>query len=443
MKIFIFNLIGILLLIGILSAIIHEGSKKFEYVFNLSKILTVLSIVYNNHNLEILDGFQNSGEPFGIPSGYKNMLKLVKNKNSCIEGYKVCGILDTYGNVLCIDEYLDCPINNVKADHINKTNVKYSDYNVIDLPHLSTNYKLFYKIDKNNKNENAIVSMVKTKEEPKYITINNFVLDSDAFEKYFGNKDLLKSIANIFGYSEEKKKEEIKNNEDEMIKVIEIFQMLTENDWKINLAFKAAKLFFDLMLYDYNKQVKKFEEFIKQKIEEFEDKNIDKYYISIGDNLYIKNYIGFKSEKDLNTFMKFDYNIYKKVFPNFIAFIFSIISIIFLCMFIIYIVVIIIIWEDQFKEDGHIIFYLIIIFLYYLIAIGFFIYSIVIYVKVNNNKTLNELKSVESDEFINNFINEFVSDVKKSNLIISTISITGACLIINIIPLTYIMLKKI
>ena len=47
------------------------------------------------------------------------MLKLVKNKSGCIENYRPCGILDTYGNVLCIEEIAPCPINKMRVAHMN------------------------------------------------------------------------------------------------------------------------------------------------------------------------------------------------------------------------------------------------------------------------------------------------------------------------------------
>ena len=37
--------------------------------------------------------------------------KKVITKDGCAEGYRQCGILDTIGNILCIDETYDCPIN--------------------------------------------------------------------------------------------------------------------------------------------------------------------------------------------------------------------------------------------------------------------------------------------------------------------------------------------
>ena len=81
----------------------------------LFHLLHSLSIILNNHYSEILNGFTNSGAQMTVPNTYRNLLKLVENKNECKTGYKPCGILDTYGNVLCIDELLNCPLNKLKV----------------------------------------------------------------------------------------------------------------------------------------------------------------------------------------------------------------------------------------------------------------------------------------------------------------------------------------
>ena len=94
----IFTLFSYLLLLGILSAIFNERSsdkKLFEFVYYMSKILTIKTIIINNHCSELLDNFDTSGKPITLPDTYRNYLKLVKNKNNCIENYRPCGILDT------------------------------------------------------------------------------------------------------------------------------------------------------------------------------------------------------------------------------------------------------------------------------------------------------------------------------------------------------------
>ena len=42
-------------------------------------------------------------------------------KTGCGLNYKQCGILDTVGNILCIEDYLECPINKMKVDYYIKT----------------------------------------------------------------------------------------------------------------------------------------------------------------------------------------------------------------------------------------------------------------------------------------------------------------------------------
>ena len=58
------------------------------------------SVILDNHYTEILDSFTYSGQPTTLSTSYRSLLKLVKNKNGCINNYKPCEILDTYGNVL-------------------------------------------------------------------------------------------------------------------------------------------------------------------------------------------------------------------------------------------------------------------------------------------------------------------------------------------------------
>ena len=61
------------------------------------------------------------------------------------------------------------------------------------------------------------------------------------------------------------------------------------------------------------------------------------------------------------------------------------------------------------------------IILYSLIFFGFFIYFLVLYVKVYKNKVFSNIKSIQSDDFITNFIKEFLSPIKKKGFILSYI----------------------
>ena len=200
----ILRLISGISLLVLLSVIFHHSNSetyKFEYIYYMSKILTIKSIILNNHYSEVLDTFSN-GQPIGLSSGYKNYLKLVKNKNGCISNYKPCGILDTYGNALCIDEYIPCPINKVKVDHIDKS-IYFPGYNSVSLSDIPYNYKLYYSNEFTD--GNAVVSLIKTKDYPKYITTSNFIQDSEAFEEIFGDVEFLKKIGSVFGVEEDNK----------------------------------------------------------------------------------------------------------------------------------------------------------------------------------------------------------------------------------------------
>ena len=165
-------LVSIALLIFILSVIANKNcfseNKKFEYIYYFSKIMTINSIVSNNHNSEIIYDFSSSGEAFGLTSNYKNFLKLT-NKEGCIENYKPCGILDTIGHKLCIDETLDCPINSMKVDSIQRTD-NYLDENYLYAPlsNITINYRFFYSNIYPERNVRIII--IETKDEPKYLS---------------------------------------------------------------------------------------------------------------------------------------------------------------------------------------------------------------------------------------------------------------------------------
>ncbi len=56
---------------------------------------------------------------------------------------------------------------------------------------------------------------------------------------------------------------------------------------------------------------------------------------------------------------------------------------------------------------------------------------------VNKNKTLDELKSIKSDQFINGMIDDFVSECQKSTLVIISMSLLGLSIIINLVSMIF------
>ena len=423
----ILGLISYLLLIGILGAVYHVKSTeddKFNFIYDMSKILTVKSIVINNHYSELLESYSNTGEPVTLVSSYRNYLKLVKNKNSCVTGYKSCGILDTYGNVLCIDELYPCPVNKMKVAHSTVAgNYLDNGYGTAPLNELSANYQFFYS---NNFNEgNAVATIIKTKDEPKFIRLNNFVLDSELYEDIFGDEDLLKDIADILGVGEEETSEgEIADSVIKIFEVInEVEEVISEFDWKL----KGAKLLVKVLLREYDERVERFQNFVKEKIEILDEKNNDIYYEHIGDNFYAKNYIGFKNVQDIDKFLRFDYEIYKKIFPHFEAVIAALVVLILLSIFLF---ALIFIYFATHREKFHYILYIFVTIIFIIPALGFFIYALVTYFKVNKSKTLDDLNSIESDAFIKEMINDFINECQKGTLVLSTIGVISSSIIL-------------
>ena len=441
----IISLILLLIILSIVYSTRNSENDKFNYVYYMSKIITIKKIILENHNSEILDDFSPTGEPLALSIGYKNLLKLVKNKNGCISGYRPCGILDTYGNVLCIDEFVDCPVNKIKADHLNKENQYLSkNYKSITLSKMSNNYKIFYSNE--NTEGNVVVLIIQTKGDPKYITKSNFVLDSEAYEEVFGDGELLKQIADVFGVNEdEEKKYEEEDDEDQVTK---LFQKLIGDDdedddgdddidliGEAELYIKGAKLLITVLNHQYNKMIEKFEKFVEEKLEILDDENNDLFFNHIGDTFYSKNYIGFKSVEDINKFIKFDFSIYKNAFPSFQSIAYCLAGIILICFLILLFLCCLLLGTNYNYLLSNKLSLLFFSAIFYAIDLGFFIYALVAYSKVNKNKNLGELESIKSDEFINGIIEEFVNECRKNGLIISTIVITIISLIIDIIAM--------
>ena len=323
---------------------------------------------------------------------------------------------------------------NVAEEYLN------SNYKTVPLTNVSKNYQFFYS------NEfydgNAVAVIIKTKDEPKYISLNNFILDSETYENIFGNDEFLKDIADFLGIEEEDKN--TKNENDVTDDVIKIFQEVSElaDVSEVGMILKGAKLLVKLLLTNYNERVERFEKFVKEKIEILDEKNNDIFFQHLGDNFYSKNYIGFKSVKDIDKFMRFDFNIYKKIFPTFNGSICALIGLIYIAIILVsmFVYFLTLIKDNDFDFNPWVI--LFIDGFYYIPALGFFIYSLSTYFKVNKSKTLDDLKSIQSDEFINSFINDFINDCQKSTLVLCTIFITLASIILNALSLIFFKILK-
>ena len=152
---------------------------------------------------------------------YRILLKLINN-NGCQENFRLCDILDTIGNVLCIDDFLDCPINKMKVDSNEKTEFYLnSNYSTTKLSNISSNYNFFYS--KDFKNWKAKVSIIKIEEvESKYMTLENFIIDYETYKYHFNNLQKKEESSTLFG-NNNYKNDDITEVKETIIKIIKLF----------------------------------------------------------------------------------------------------------------------------------------------------------------------------------------------------------------------------
>lgn len=276
--------------------VVANRVSKEEFVFYLSKIATMKNIVKINHNSKIFDHFNSDGELEGITTKYNRLLELT-TKDGCKEGYKKCGVLDTIGNTLCIDNNFGCPINRLTVDLVaNRGKHNFKGMKEIYNENLIYNYKFYYSNE--SLDGNSIVSLLYTEEEPKYITSNNFIVDLAAY------KD---------NYDEDLNNNNNNKNDNGMEFGENLINIIVSDNY-LESILKASYTLYNLIT-DADNDKEKFKEYVEEQLET-EENDIDKYYINVGENAYIKNYIGFKSLDDINRFFNFDYNIYKYNYPT-------------------------------------------------------------------------------------------------------------------------------
>ena len=78
---------------------------------NISPLLSITSELENNT----------------LPISYSDLLK-TSSKNNCKNGFKQCGILDSAKNILCIEESLPCPINEIELVNKEDKMFTYQNY---------------------------------------------------------------------------------------------------------------------------------------------------------------------------------------------------------------------------------------------------------------------------------------------------------------------------
>ena len=392
---FLFSYILIFVMLLVIMIIRYSRHYQFEYVWFCSKIKTVVNLVkITSYNYQVFNTISPSGQISGLSTNYYDLLKL-NTDVGCKYNYRPCGYLDTLKNFLCIDRNYPCPINNLVADYSSKSNSYLNDgYQIAsNMSYLSYNYYLYYSNTQSY--GNAVIMLAKNINRPLYIDYYNFYLDIDAFNEVFKNIQIVKKDAI------DKGRRILDDSDEALEEVVELALGIVER--------VAGNLIEILAIYAENKKLGKFLDYIIKKIEK-DDDNIDIYFRYIGDNYYTKNYIGFQSVSDLENFLNMDFDIYKSAFPDKICGIFAILCFIaFFIIIILYGVGVI----SKYPKDCYYGLQIVSSIIYILTWTGFISHFGHIYSKISHNQSLVIAKQIQSDAFINNFLEEFVSKTSK------------------------------
>ena len=395
-----------LLIFGILLALIikyYYGFSEFKYIWFCSKILTVKKMITKNNNQDIVFSHYYNGDTYAFTKlHYLDYLERI-DKNGCLENYKKCGILDTYGNSICFPQSTECPIN----DMIFESSTKLSEYQNNNYDYYYTDINNIYLYFKRGvENKPVIVSHLIQNSKPRYINDNNFVFDMDAFKEIFGDSDYDDDDDDDddddFNFNDD--------DDDDNDKGSEAGKEILEGTFEfagdlIKNAAKAARI---------NQLIK----YIDERINEDEN-NIDNNYEYINLNHYVKNYIGFENLETAKNFKTINFELYKSRYPNYSSIIFALIcGLIFLFLTVMNIIFIIFTIKDNGSCEGcRKGFFVISIIAYCLTFLGFFIYSVYTYSKVFKNEEFEKVKNIKADKFIENFLKEFYEPFENSTFI--------------------------
>ena len=359
-----------------------------------SKILTMKNIMKdNNYNLYPLLSYDTNAN-----YKYSYSYLLQHSGKYCEVNYKKCGILDTYGNIMCIPIDDECPINEMIVDSFSKKDqYLLNEYNCAQLTNLSDDYALYYT---NKKTDNEIIiKYVFSDEAPKFINEDNFIFDQDTYDSYAFSGNVGGGYGGGGGFG--------------------------GGGGGGGGVGSGGGGFRNLDEVYGDDEITKY---IKGKFNE--DINIDKSYKKIYNNLYVGNYIGFKDYTSMHDFNKMDlYESYFTVFPNYTSYVicfFGLIAmfgltIFSLCRFC---------HEDKpnegFNPRSVYTAKAIIIFIYLAFFTGFYIYCIYEYFNIYKNRNPEDLLNIRADYFIEDLLKEiYVRHSDKKHIL--TIIILLSC----------------
>ena len=122
----------------------YDRTDSDEQIWIGSKILTLeKEMKKNNYELHPLLGISSEGKFIEYNQNYESLL--YHSNPNCEENYKKCGILDTYGNIMCIPNEDECPINEIIIDEESKYNDYLSQgYQKAYLEKMTEGYAIYY-----------------------------------------------------------------------------------------------------------------------------------------------------------------------------------------------------------------------------------------------------------------------------------------------------------
>ena len=347
--------------------IIIKKNKKTDwdiYIWMGLKILTFKKeMKINNFELLPIINIGPDGPEIKYDETYESLLS--HSGENYENNYKKCGILDTYGNIMCIPKEKGCPINNILVDSC-QNNAKYG-YQRTYLKNMAYGNCLYYT---NRDTNNEIIVKIKFNDDiPRYIN-DNFIFDESLYKSY--QKDLnADSVGGGVG-----------------------------GDFFRNLEEKV---------YGDERMTKIVKEKFKEEI------NIDKSFKRIDYNLYDGNYIGFEDHTHLQKYNNFDlYKSYFDVFPDELAVAFCYFTIIlFSCMIIFSMIRC---CDKNYPVESFdplcvLGTKLSIIIAYSITFIIYFIYTFYEYFNIYIKRNLKDFTKIRANEFIENLL----ADIEKKN----------------------------
>ena len=417
----ILTFISSLITMCIFIAIFAKYYKKdyiFEYIWFCNKIYTIKNIVKDSvYNHKIFNEFTSDNKIQGLSTNYYDLLSLTSS-NGCKPKHRQCGILDTLEHKLCIDSSYPCPINEIIIDNTAHEYYYLNDGFKIrkDVNYITYNYNFYYT--NYSTYGNAIIMLKKTYTKPRYIDYDNLQFDVNFMGKFFDEKASDLTINSKSENSTVPDRRLIAFFDTK--EIIEIVASIFSIFEKINELIGK---------YSETKKFDRFMDFVVKKIEDDEN-NYDTDFIPIGDNCYVKNYIGFKTNEDIEKFMKLDFSIYKSIFPNEVSSGFAIFG------FVVSLAFSIITFIFSLCEDKAIIFIVISFIAHLSFFIGYISYAGNLLSTIYNSKTIEEARTIEADKFITSFLNEFSNQFEDKTLIICVIAFFVISIILEIIALT-------